>query len=120
MKTMPYFFLLLILSSCFSFKQISNDEPKPTFDSGKKYTLTLTSKTKITVKNLRIEGENYYYIYRNREKSVPISGVKNVAVKNFSWIKTGGLVIGVVAVAFGAVAISLSNLKIGFGEMSFK
>lgn len=110
MKTIFYLLSLSLLISCYSSIPISKNSSEIQLDREKKYILVLKDQSKITVQNLRIADENYFFVHDNIEKSMPISEVTELSEKKFSWGKTILFSAGVTAATLGIYSIMTANM----------
>lgn len=116
MKIIVSLLAFLLLINCYSYRRLNPDNGiNEEISSFKTYELSLTNKTKIIVRDLRLENQNYWYKdKRNREKSIPVSMVLIIRERDFSWGKTIGLILGNATVFTVLAVVAVSNVGIPY------
>ena len=103
MKKAVFLIFLMLLSSCYTYKSVANDE----FRSEQEYRLLFNYGTKRTVTQLSDKGESYTYIYRKQEFETPKYQVSAVSEKKFSTVDT--IILSVGATAEGIVLFVIAT-----------
>ena len=93
-----------LMLSCTSYKTMSH----PVYETGKTYKITDASGKEQYVTAVKVDNDSLILQAKNGEKiKIAKEDITKSKQKKFSWLKTGGVVVGVVAIGIGLTILAL-------------
>lgn len=109
---------MMSLTSCYSYRFV--DKASASLEPNKTYRLQIGEK-RLKVKNLQLENGNFVFTKDHLQQSVLQDRVILIEERQFSYLKTIGLIVGIVTVvSAAAILVALSNFRLDFSNFNFQ